>query len=73
MKKYIVYGDFIISRTDGQMHYITAYTTMRLYGLNERECILIDRDRLDKARELDTSKFISLYPDYAGKYELNVK
>ena len=71
MKKYIVYGGYVMSRTDRQIHYVNAYTTMRLYGLKEKECILVDRNNLDKLRGLKTSQFIQLRPDYTGKYQLS--
>ena len=40
MKKYVVCPDFIISRTDGQRHYIGAAQLIRLYNVPAHECVV---------------------------------
>jgi len=71
VKKYLVVGGIIFSRTDGDMHYISPKKLIRLYGVPRNEC-RVAMDWNDKARllGLDLSKFIILEPDYQGKYAL---
>lgn len=71
MKKYIVYSGEVVSRTDGDLSFISAAQLMQLHQVNPSECIIIgsekDRQRL---RGLNTSKMIILFPRADGKYKL---
>lgn len=73
MKKYIVYGGYVISAYDKQRHYINAYTVSRLYKVNPYECIFIETNRedRDKLRGLNISDYKVLYPRYDGNYKLD--
>ena len=67
-KKYVICPSHVVSRNDGELHYIDAPTLMRLYGVNPMECI-VNRDRASM-RDIDTMKLIWLAPRYDGKYQL---
>ena len=41
-KNKIVYGGYVKSKSDGDIHYISAYKLLRLYKFRSTECILID-------------------------------
>lgn len=36
--KYVICPGTVISKTDGQRHYVGAMQLMRLYGVDQREC-----------------------------------
>lgn len=40
-KKFIVQPDFILSKFDGDEHYINAHQLIDLYGVNPAECVLL--------------------------------
>lgn len=44
-KRFLVIGDEVYSATDGQVHYVSARRLVDLYGLDPRECVLVDRDQ----------------------------
>lgn len=71
VKKYLVFGDMVFGRKDKDLHYVPAIEVARLYKVNINSCILIDRKNEDmKLKGLDTSKYIKLYPQYDGNYDL---
>jgi hypothetical protein len=36
--KYLVLGGYVISKNDGQKHYINCYRLMELYGVKKEYC-----------------------------------
>lgn len=71
-KVYLVIGDNVTSKTDGDRHYVNAHTLMRLYGLSMQECYLAEsHDKVAieqyQRHELD---LIILQPRYDGNYNL---
>jgi hypothetical protein len=40
-KKYILIPDYVISRTDGDLHYVDAMQLARLYNVPLSECIVV--------------------------------
>lgn len=42
MKKFIIIGDWVTSKNDGDKHYVNARELCRLYGFNPDECFLIE-------------------------------
>lgn len=67
-KKYVICTGYIVSKNDGDRHYIDAPTLMRLYKVNPMGCI-VNRDH-DSMRGVDTSKLIWLRARYDGNYQL---
>ena len=67
-KKYVICPCYVVSKKDGDCHYIDAPTLMRLYGIDPRECI-INKDH-DSMRGRDTSKLIWLSARYDDNYTL---
>ncbi|MGD8786208.1 MAG: hypothetical protein PVJ60_02195 [Phycisphaerales bacterium] len=65
-KKYIVCPGWIISKNDGDHHYITADMLIRLYGVDRRECIIADEGHFARAHDLD--HLPRLWPLYDGNY-----
>ena len=75
MKKYICYGGEVISRHDGDRHYIDPQRIADLYHVPSEECIFV-RDMTDERHTLsglDMAEYIHLYPDFNGKYEVPEK
>lgn len=67
-KKYICYGGYVISRNDGDRHYVSAHNLCSLYEVNPMECYFVDKDNDTCIRGLDLSKFKKLFPLQDGKY-----
>lgn len=44
-KKYLLLGGIVYSKNDGQSHYVNAHQLMRLYGLDESECVLLEENQ----------------------------
>jgi len=69
--RYVLFPGFIISKYDGDSHYITARQLAELYGVDIRKCLIIYRDRPESHRGYHKSDDdIELYPDYHGNYNL---
>lgn len=66
-QKYMIHGERVTSKNDGDVHYVGAQQLVRLYGLDPRECILnSDKTPL---RGYDLDDFIHLFPRYEGDYD----
>jgi hypothetical protein len=66
MKQFIVVGDYIHSRGDGDRHFISAHRLCELYQLDPLDCILVpDGDRVAWHRLPNLPR---LYPRYHGDY-----
>ena len=75
VKKFVCCGDYVISKTDGQRHYISASKLVKLYRLDPGECILSDhyaRTWVSYNVDSTVEKLIFLYPDYYGNYKIEV-
>lgn len=71
MKKYLVIGGNVQSKSDGQMHYITAVQLCNLYKVNPDECVMresIDYYNGNRINSFDKLKI--LQPRYDGNYRL---
>jgi hypothetical protein len=65
--KYVVIPGKIISRYDGDLHYINALKLMALYKVNPAECVIKYGDHRDSGR--DFTGLIRLFPRSDGNYE----
>lgn len=63
--KYMIHPGYIRSKSDGQWHWISYGTLIKLYRVNPRDCIVYT----DVNRRIYKG-CIDLYPDYDGNYEL---
>lgn len=68
---YAIHPGYIYSRADGDRHFITGKELIRLYGVNPRECIIVDYDEIVEMRG-NNEMFIHLYPRSSGNYELGI-
>jgi len=69
MIKYIVWPGYIISKNDGDRHYISAEQLVSLYGVSIRECIVINGpEERYKLRGINRD-LINLFPRADGKYK----
>ncbi len=73
--KYSVHPDFVVSKTDRDVHYITAKHLMHLYQVDPRECVVIDdasdrRSYANLMRLAEEDKLIPLRPRFDGNYAL---
>ena len=68
MKKYLICPGNVISKKDGDEHYISAQQLIQLYGVNPKECKIINS--VEEAAGLRGSEYIVLSPRYNGDYSL---
>lgn len=69
MKKYALYPGYMISKHDGDRHFIDAPTLARLYKVPLDECVEFQTDRHDWAESAAVG-LIKLVPRYDGDYVL---
>lgn len=69
-RKYICYGDTIVSPTDGNKHHISAHEVARLYGVNPKECVFCDARNRDRLRGIISDGLVQLWPRPDGNYIL---
>lgn len=68
-KKYVCIGDFVISQSDGQLHYISAVMLPKLYQVSPQECIFTCED-METIMGLELEKYTILRPRNDGNYTL---
>lgn len=66
-KRYLVCGGFVISKNDGQRHYVDARRVARLYHVDPVECHFVGSLGL---HELSLPDVVLLMPDSTGQYKL---
>jgi len=70
-KKYILYGGYIQSSTDGQSHYISARMLCNLYGLNPEECYFYNSNEKGIRKNKKSYPDLPvLFPRSDGNYKL---
>ena len=68
--KYILVPDWVISRTDGDKHFISSDKLARLYGVPLRECMIAtDFERQKNILSKSHPDAEWLFPDFYGKYK----
>lgn len=71
MKKYLLCPGHVVSKTDGQQHYITASQLAKLYGVPMDECLIRPETGTPKHFGWDEShQLIELWPQTSGDYAL---
>jgi len=65
--KYRIHSDYIISRTDGDKHFISEQRLVQLYGLRPIECVGTVGNSYKGFKDL-----VDLYPRYDGDYSFAV-
>lgn len=69
-KKYMCHSGYVLSK-DGDTHFISAYTVMRLYGLESSNCTLISNPhQLRGYSEEQLKSIVHLQPRSDGSYTL---
>lgn len=71
--RYVLHPGHVISKEDGQRHYVDARALMFLYKVHADDCV--DPSNLPPFRHSDTSfkvddSIIHLYPQSSGDYRL---
>ena len=61
-KKYAIHPGYVVSKFDGDEHYITFDQLIKLYGLDRKQCFRWDERQGDS---------IHLYPKYSGEYKMS--
>ncbi len=69
-KKYVVLGGDVISRHDGDRHFISTRQLCDLYGVDPEECILVGAFSNFEIKETDYPNLPRLRPQYSGDYSL---
>lgn len=65
MIKYLLHPGYVISKTDGDRHYITAKMLMKLYNVRPEECVVY----FSYQPYPNQDELIDLYPMASGKYK----
>lgn len=65
-KHFLVCPNYVISKNDGQQHYISEHQLMRLYGVEMRECVISCCPQGHREEE----GLLWLEPNYDGDYSL---
>ena len=69
MVKYLVCPGTVISKSDGDEHFISAGQLMRLYGVKPTECVVMPTGSARRGWT-EPAGLIHLRPSYHGNYEL---
>lgn len=69
MKKYLVIPGNVISKNDGDEHYISANELIRLYGVQRDDCVIADPS-MPRGYYSKYADLILLVPRYDGDYSL---
>ena len=65
--RYVLCPGWVKSKSDGDLHYITAPRLAQLYGVRVNDCAVWDSE---KPQPGGRPEGIYLYPDYHGDYRL---
>lgn len=69
MKKYLVIPGTVVSKNDGQKHFINSKDLCHLYGVDPKECYFASSEQLGHTMGLPDGLII-LTPKYDGNYAL---
>jgi len=73
-EKFFVIGDWVISETDGERHYVNAKSLCYLYNINPKDCILAEKNCPETLLKFKGRKPIKvLSPRADGNYCLTFK
>ena len=72
-KKYLIVSGRVVSKTDGQIHYITSRALMALYRVDPGECMIYNPHQCQHQHDTPerlakTHNLIILEPRYDGNY-----
>lgn len=70
-KKYVLLGNTIRSRADGDVYYISAARLVELYGLRRSECIMVEYRELEQKYRTIPEGLQWLGPRYDGNYQID--
>lgn len=70
MKRYVLHCETpVVSRNDGDVHYVSAIDLAGLYGVPLSECIVITKDSImEKSRLIGLRSLKHLYVKSSGDY-----
>ncbi len=72
--KYLVFPGYVVSKNDGDMHFISARQLIRLYGVQVDQCLVASSDphtlNFFISRHHSLNKLINLKQDRSGNYKL---
>lgn len=71
--RYLVYPDHVISKSDGQEHWIGARVLMNLYGVKPSQCVVVSVRQPCRFSLHEYYGLIPLRPQYDGDYTLPEK
>ena len=78
-KKYLVIADYVLSKNDGDRHFINCNKLMQLYAVHKEECICVESEVYGRYYPpLDVlhrqyGGLIELRPKYNGDYSIPIK
>lgn len=77
MIKYLCFGGTVVSKNDGDIHFVGAERLARLYNVPPKECLFLNPNGSPQDVFTDQQRLIRLYPeaiilepDYSGEYTI---
>lgn len=70
IKVYAIHPGHVVSKNDGDIHYIGYCRLMELYGLRPFQCVIWDDDRPMTFLGYKKENYVHLYPRRDGNYTL---
>lgn len=67
MKKYAIHPGYVVSKNDGDKHFIKYHQLIELYGVDPKECF----EWSEHTPGHEYGKYTHLFPDYDGNYKVN--
>lgn len=68
--RYALHAGYVVSRNDGQQHYISCAKLQRLYNLPPRDCICHELGNPRSQGLREEQGIVHLYPRSDGNYQL---
>lgn len=70
-KRFVIHPGFVVSKSSGQREYVGAVQLMRLYGIDPRDCIVVEpTDGQRRYAEEQGIKLLHLKPQDDGVYSI---
>ncbi len=73
MKRYVLHPGEVISKTDGDIHYISALKLAALYGVDYRLCYVKEDSKPISLDRHNWDEYMHLYPRYKGDYKEHIE
>lgn len=70
MNKYVLHPGIVVSKSDGDKHFISAARLCALYRVKWEECVVAKPNWWHGFTQKALNELIHLAPDYTGEYKI---